>query len=169
MGEILLYVILGLLYLVFTALGKSSKKKQQQGKKEKPWSLEDALRDLQSSMEEQPEVVSVPPVDRSSDLPERRTRSAPAELTPPNIGRPIERPIPAAPVIQEPIVATPVKIQPSDSVPARVQKDLSPKKRPSPIGVRLRDPKSAQTAVVLSEILRQPKGVRGFPRAFARR
>ncbi len=169
MSEILLYVILGLLYLVFTALGKSSKKKQEQGKKEKPWSLEDALRDLQSGMEPQPEVVSMPPVDRASDLPEQRTRSAPVDAASPYKERPIERSIPAPPAIREPVAATPVKIQPHDSVPPTVQKDLSPKKRLSPIGVRLRDPKSAQTAVVLSEILRQPKGARGFPRAFPQR
>ena len=69
MNETLLYIILGVLYLVFTLLGRAAKKKQQEQKKQEPWSLEDVLGDFPSSSQEQPHSSAPPPTPKPEPIP----------------------------------------------------------------------------------------------------
>lgn len=156
MNETLLYIILGILYLVFTALGRVAKKRQQKTQQEEPWSLDDALRDLQTSSEDQTEIAPAPVPPAPSDWSDAYipTTPAPADL-PPESSR-FATPDFTAPVPQP---AAKPKPQELPDPPRRSSPDA-----PAVIIRHLRDPKSAQTAIILSEILGPPKGARRFPR-----
>ncbi len=158
MNETLLYIILGVLYLVFTALGRLAKKKQQQTQKEEPWSLEDALRDLQTSSDEQPEVARVPAPQTPSDWSDEYAPYIPGAQTLPTESPRLAKPVFAAPAtLRQPVP----KPKPSE-LPNPAGKHIPDATRM--IIRRLKDPKSARTAIILSEILGRPKGARAFPR-----
>ena len=158
MNETILYLILGVLYLVFTVLGKLAKKKQQQAQKKEPWSLEDALRDLQTSSDEQPEVAPVPAPQIPSDWSDEYAPYIPGAQTLPAESPRLAKPDFATPAtIQQP--ATKLKLS---EAPSPLRGHIS--NAPHPVAGRLKDPKSARTAIILSEILGRPKGARGFPR-----
>lgn len=158
MNETILYLILGILYLVFTILGRLAKKKQKQAQKEEPWSLEDALRDLQTSTDEQPEVAPVPAPRTPSDWSDEYTPYFPSAQNPPT-----ESPRPA-----KPYFATPATVQQPATKPELPKLPDQPKRHvpstPHMITSHLKDPKSARTAILLREILGRPKGAHGFPR-----
>ncbi len=156
MNETLLYIILGILYLVFTALGRVAKKRQQTTQQEEPWSLDDALRDLQTSSEDQTEVAPAPVPSAPADWSDAYIPDTPAPA-----GLPPESPRFSNPDFTAPIPQPAAKPKPRE-LP-------DPPKRSSPnapaaIIRHLRDPKSAQTAIILSEILGRPRGARRFPR-----
>ncbi len=154
MNETLLYIILGVLYLIFTALGRAAKKRQQKTQTEEPWSLEDALRDLQTTSEEQPEVAPVPVPQMPSDWPDEYT-----PYIPDTQNRPTEPPPIAKPAFNIPTVTERPAAKPKVSDPPKKSKPPS-----SPAITRLlNNPKSAREAIIVSEILRRPKGARGFP------
>lgn len=186
MNETLLYIILGVLYLVFTVLGRAAKKRQAQAQREEDWSLEEAMADLQGSSEDQPNITSTPTIFEV------------LQLDPPQ----------AEPVDQTNFASTPVLPEPSkssgeypsyrstgDEFPS-VRNQLTPEsaelseshfpvppeptKAPegahvnapteaNPIAEMLKDQNSARNAIILSEILRKPKGARGFPRSYLKR
>ncbi len=157
MNETLLYLILGVLYLVFTILGRLAKKKQQQTQKEDPWSLEDALRDLQTSSDDQPEVAPVPAPRTPSDWPDEYTPYIPSTQN-----LPTESPQPANPYFETPgTIQRPVRKPDLPKLPDPPTKHVPSASRT--ITSHLKDPKSARTAIILREILGRPKGARGFP------
>ncbi|MCY3488398.1 MAG: hypothetical protein OXH34_08155 [Bacteroidetes bacterium] len=157
MNETLLYLILGVLYLVFTILGRLAKKKQQQTQKEDPWSLEDALRDLQTSSDDQPEVAPVPAPRTPSDWPDEYTPYIPSTQN-----LPTESPQPANPYFETPgAIQRPVRKPDLPKLPDPPTKHVPSASRT--ITSHLKDPKSARTAIILREILGRPKGARGFP------
>lgn len=134
MNDTIFYIILGVIYLIITALGRIAKKKQQeQPRNEEPWSVEDALRDLQSSSDTRSETIHPDWSQTESSFPTATLPSTP------------ER---------------------TDHV-GRTGKTRAPASRS--IIKHLKDPKSAQTAIILREILGKPKGTRGFPRPFLHR
>ena len=154
MNETLLYIILGVLYLIFTIIGRVAKKKQQPqptNESQQPWSLEDTLRDLAGYSEEQPNTAPPPPTDWSDpqityDTPISNPTPAKLERTPPTS---------SASNLSRPPLKTPPKqskIPPSKSTTA------------SKIASQLSNPESAQTAIILGEILGKPKATTGFSR-----
>ncbi len=156
MNETLLYIILGILYLVFTALGRVAKKRQQTTQQEEPWSLDDALRDLQTSSEDQTEVAPAPVPPAPADWSDAYIPTTPAPA-----GLPPESPRFANPDFIAPAAQPAVKPKPRELAdPPR----RSSANAPATIIRNLRDPKSAQTAIILSEILGRPRGARRFPR-----
>jgi len=159
MNETLLYIILGVLYLVFTALGRAAKKRQQNTNEKEPWSLEDALRDLQGTSEEQPEVAPAPTHPAPADMPDLYAPyNSDIENSPPITPRTDYTPVnsPSTPRFPPP---KPERVDaPKESVPGS---DIS-----ATIAEQLKNQKSAQTAIILGEILGRPKGSRGFPRRY---
>ena len=159
MNEILIYIILGVLYLVFKALEKVAKKNPAPKKKEENWSLEDAIRDLQGSSEEQPEVVPAP--SETSDWSDGFTTYNDTENASPKASKP-EYTAPIPPNVRQAPVPKPKPVHLSE-------KHTSIPKNPATIAEQLKNQRSAQTAILLSEILGKPKGVRGFPRSYLQR
>lgn len=157
MNETLLYIILGILYLVFTVLGRIAKKKQQ-SKAEEPWSLEDAVQDMQTTSEGQPEVEPVPLPPVPSDWEDVYTPYNSDTFNLPTETPPL--PTPREPVLIETSAPKPKPIE----LPDLRKKPIDLSRTPSTVVSRLRDRKSAQVAVILSEVLGKPKGSRGFPR-----
>lgn len=159
MNETLLYIILGVLYLVFTLLGRAAKKKQQEQKKQEPWSLEDALGDFPSSSQDQPQSSAPPPTPRPEPIPVpfnwsdefRPAGSTESEYIPSTASRPTGLPSirQAKPAQTESVHLNTTKRRSSATPAARA------------ISRQLRNSSSAQTAILLSEILAQPKGIRG--------
>ncbi len=164
MNETLLYIILGVLYLVFTLLGRAAKKKQQEQKKQEPWSLDDVLGDFPSSSQEQPQSSAPPPTPRPEPIPVpfnwsdefRPSGSMESEYVPSTASKPTQLPSisQAKPAQTEPIQLNTPKRRSSATPAARA------------ISRQLKNSSSAQTAILLSEILAQPKGVR---RPYAKR
>ena len=131
MNDTIFYIILGVIYLIITALGRAAKKRQQQTSNEEPWSVEDALRDLQDSPDVQSETM--PTTDWADAAQSESSFPASTFSSTPKYKdgeRRSEKHVPASRSIR----------------------------------ARLNNPKSAQTAIILSEILGRPKGFRGFPR-----
>ncbi|MCY4158871.1 MAG: hypothetical protein OXE92_07015 [Bacteroidetes bacterium] len=156
MNETLLYILLGVLYLIFTALGRVAKKRQQTTNKKEPWSLEDALGDLQGPFEERPDVAPAP-------LP----RDLPDPYMPPNINA--ENSLPDLIQSEYTPSVTPIPQQPPalPSKPTEATESLpSTPSTPAKIAEKLKNQKSAQIAIVLGEILGRPKGARGIPRRY---
>ena len=158
MNETLLYIILGVLYLVFTLLGRAAKKKQQEQKNQEPWSLEDVLEDFPSSSQEQPRSSAPPPSPQPESIPVpfnwsdefRPSGSIERDNFPSTASRPARLPLvrQAKPAQTEPIHLNTQKRRSSATPAARA------------ISRQLKNPSSAQTAILLSEILAQPKGIR---------
>lgn len=159
MNETLLYIILGVLYLVFTLLGKAAKKKQREQKKQEPWSLDDMLGDFPGSPNEQPQSSAPPPTPRPEPIPVpfnwsdefRPYGGTEPENSLSTAPQPTERPPirPTKPAQIESIYLSTLKKRSSATPTARA------------ITQQLRDSSSAQTAILLSEILGRPKGIRG--------
>jgi len=148
MNETLLYVILAILYLIFTIIGRVAKKKQQSSQEEQqPRSLEDTLRDLAGYTEESPEVTPIPPVD----WPDPRITYDTPTPTPIKVER-----IPSSPSASPP-PHRPPSPSPDQSIPPH-QKTITASK----IASQLNNPESAQTAIILSEILGKPRATRRF-------
>ena len=158
MNETLLYIILGVLYLVITLLGRAAKKKQQEQKKQEPWSLEDVLGDFPSSSREQPQSSAPPPTPAPEPIPVpfnwsdefRPSGSFESENIPSSASKPTRLPSirQAKPAQTEPLYLDIPKRRSSATPAARA------------ISRQLKNPSSAQTAILLSEILAQPKGIR---------
>jgi hypothetical protein len=158
MNETLLYIILGVLYLVFTLLGKAAKKKQQEQKKQEPWSLEDVLGDFQGSPRRQPQSSAPPPTPQPEPLPVpfnwsdefRPFGSTESENSPSTTFQPTELP----PIRQ----TKPAQTEPK--YPSTIERRRSATPAARAIRRQLKDSSSARTAIVLSEILGRPKGIR---------
>ncbi len=151
MNETLLYIILGILYLIFTIIGRVAKKRQQPSPSQEPWSLEDALADLQGYPEQQPDITPVP----ESYIPDQQIYQS-LEADDPQYSEISQRP------------STPPQ---SDSEPAVVEKSHNPsalRKTPSMLADQFKNPEDAQTAIILSEILGKPKGSRRFSKPRSR-
>ena len=159
MNETLLYIILGVLYLVFTLLGRAAKKKQQEQKKREPWSLEDVLGDFPGSPNEQPQSSAPPPTPQPESIPvpfnwsdefrpygSTESENSPFAASQPT-GLPPTRQTKSAPT--EPVYLHTAERRRSSATPAA-----------RAISRQLKDSSSAQTAIVLSEILGRPKGIR---------
>ena len=131
--EFLIYILIALVYLIFSVMGRKNKKKPT-APKTRPVTFEDALQELERTMagetpaesEDPPPPVWSPPA------------AVPKTVVPPK--PPAERIIPMSP--------TPLS---TDSVSPRPQ---------SPIIGQLRNPSSARSAVILSEVLRKPLSLR---------
>lgn len=158
MNETLLYIILGVLYLVFTLLGKAAKKKQQEQKKREPWSLEDVLGDFPGSPNEQPQSSAPPPTPRPEPIPApfnwsdefRPHGSIESENSPFTASQPTE--------LSATRQTKPAQTEPVYLHTAKRRSSATPAARA--ITRQLKDSSSAQTAIVLSEILGRPKGIR---------
>ncbi len=159
MNETLLYIILGIVYLIFTALGRANKKKQRttNQEREKEWSLEDALRDLQGLPEEQPEITSPPAPTSSSDWSGEYTAYNPEAGSSSPKAREQKHTAPKPSPAPKAGAASPSKKQP-----------LIPKTSKT-IAEQLRNQDSARTAILLGEILGKPKGMGGLPRSYFQR
>ncbi len=158
MNETLLYIILGVLYLVFTLLGRAAKKKQQEQKKREPWSLEDVLGDFPGSPNEQPQSSAPPPTPQPEPIPAPFNWSD--EFRPHGSLESENRPFTAS----QPTGFPPTKqAQPAHTEPV-YQHTLKRRSSATPaaraITRQLKDSSSAQTAIVLSEILGRPRGIR---------
>ena len=165
MNETLLYIILGVLYLVFTLLGKAAKKKQREQKKQEPWSLEDVLGDFSGSPREQPQSSAPSPTPQPEAVPV--PFNWPDEFRSHGSFESGNIPFTAA----QPKKSTSIKrTHPAQVVPIILS--TTPKRRISAtpaarsIARQLKDQSSARTAILLSAIIGQPKGVR---RPYARR
>ena len=130
--EILIYLAVGILWLILQALGK--KKKTQQtaagGPQRPPVTLEEVLNEMEWIPGEQPSIPE----------------PAPLEFQPID-AKPVQRVQPKA------VLKVPIKRE--DSVEAR-----PPVIEPSNLIRQLKDPQSAQTAVIVSEILGKPRAYR---------
>ena len=148
MNDLLIYIIVGILWLIFSILGK--KQKQQQRTKSENWSLEDALRELEMpSQGEEPMATPAPAESVSSPWPDE-FQGFPAKFADDNFQQPVKR-------------------RPAPQKPASKPTTRSSSLPKSAIIARLRDAQSAQTAVVLSEVLGKPRAHRppvGFPRMY---
>ena len=164
MNETLLYIILGVLYLVFTLLGRAAKKKQQEQKKQEPWSLEDVLGDFPSSSQEQPHSSAPPPTPKPEPIPVPFNWSD--EFRPSGSMESQNIPSTASKTTGLPSIrqAKPAQTEPIHPDIPRRRRTATPAARA--ISRQLKNSSSAQTAILLSEILAQPKGVR---RPFAKR
>ena len=170
MNETLLYIILGVLYLVFTAIGRAAKKKEAQARREQEWSLEDAMRDLQGDSVDQTESTTAPATSAPSEWSDEWSGNYPAyglsdelrssESSVRDLFTPESAEF-AAPYIPAPPSPAKVPAPPGAHVDAAVELN--------PIAELLKNQKSARNAIILSEILRKPKGARGFPRPNLRR
>lgn len=158
MNETLLYIILGVLYLVFTLLGRAAKKKQQEQKKQEPWSLEDVLGDFPNSSQEQPHSSAPPPAPTREPIPVpfnwsdefRPSGSIESENIPSTASKP-----PGLPAIRQ---TKPAQTEPIYLNTPKRRSSATPAARA--ISRQLKNSTSAQTAILLSEILAQPKGIR---------
>ena len=165
MNETLLYIILGVLYLVFTLLGKAAKKKQREQKKQEPWSLEDVLGDFSGSPRGQPQSSAPPPTPQPEVVPvpfnwhdefrphgSVESENIPFTAPQPQKSTSIKQTHPAQ--VEPIILSTTPKGRISATPAART------------IARQLKDQSSARTAILLSAIIGRPKGVR---RPYARR
>jgi len=146
MNETLLYIILGVMYLIFTIIGKLAKKKQQPSKNQDPWSLEDALGDLQGYTEEQPEIAPIPAPYSPTDFSQQPVDLSPAYTDIHRISTTESDPVPT--VNLKSVEKPPLETHERNTI--------------SKIVDQIKDPKSAQTAIILSEILGKPKAARRF-------
>ncbi|MCY4000816.1 MAG: hypothetical protein OXF84_08435 [Bacteroidetes bacterium] len=152
MNETLLYVILAALYLIFTIIGRVAKKRQQPSKEnQEPISIEDTLRDLAGGFgyEQSDTTAPAPPTQWSDpqityDIP--TSTPAPTKL---------ERTPPSASGSSQP--QPPVRTSPKQS-----KTPSSKSTTASKIAAQLSSPESAQTAIILGEILGKPKVTRGL-------
>ncbi|MCY4170209.1 MAG: hypothetical protein OXF08_01265 [Bacteroidetes bacterium] len=157
MNETLLYIIMGVMYLIFTIVSRLAKKKQQTSNNQEPWSLEDALADLQGYTEEQPKTNPIP--ESSAQLDDFSEQQMIQNY----------EPIYDSPQFTEiaKIPTSPIPANPTPTVkPAPVVKShLHTRKNKTPfmIAEQFKNAKSAQTAIILSEVLGTPKGARRLP------
>ena len=138
-----------ILYLVIRGLAKVGK---QQTNKKEPWSLEDALRDLESSTEEQPAMIPVP--DRPAPVDRQYTPLDSVESPK------YEQPPSLPPRLSVPPKATSHSFNEAPTSSQAVSHPITT----NSIASLLKDPKSAREAIILSEILGKPKGANHFPR-----
>lgn len=161
MSDLIIYIIVGILWLIFTALGKKQKQQQKQRPKPSDWSLEEALRGLEIGRRGDDPMTAPPP--------EPQVRQ-PAAPTPASSRWPDEfqgfQTTFADDTFEKPAVRPPSEPPARPAPPPKPAAKKSKVPR-SKIVARLRDTNSAQTAVVLSEVLGKPRAHRppvGFPR-----
>lgn len=133
--EILLYVAVGILWLILQALGKRKKAQQQRAAGEPqrpPVTLQDVLTEMEWIPSERPAAPDPAPVEI------RHFGSTPVQPALP-IAKPVSKPR-----------------KPEFGVRARVQIPLG-----SDLMKQLRDPQSAQTAILVAEILGKPRALQG--------
>ena len=132
--EILFYVALGILWLVLQALGKRKKAQQRAaGQPQRPpVTLQDVLTEMEWIPSERPAALDPAPVDI------QRIGSTPVK--------------PALPV------AKPVPTSRSSELGARMRVQTHGE---SDLMKQLRDPRSAQTAILVAEILGKPRALQG--------
>ena len=120
--EILLYVAIGIIWLVLQALGRKRKPQQQQAQPERP---PVTLQDVLSEMEWVPN--NEPPAEQQVDL------------------------TPAPPL--KPTASVPAPPPPAPGTKVTAQRRI-------PLVEQLRDPQTAQSAVIAAEILGKPRAYR---------
>ena len=134
--EILIYVIIGIIWLVFQVLGKKKKpQKRAQGQPQRaPVTLQDVLKEMDwipgdRPEPTQPQVVTIPQPD-------------------------YPRPVARVPSPQPPVVPA-VR-------PHAVPKAALPAVDGATLMKQLRNPESVQTAILLSEILGKPRALNKY-------
>lgn len=128
--EVLIYVAVGILWLVLQALGRKKKAQQTAPNRPErpPVTLKDVLNEIEWVPTSQPQVPA----------------PAPREIQPHDI-LPTPQPVAPAPVPVKPRANT------QDNVPSAEH---------SAIIDQLRDPQSAQSAVIVAEVLGKPRAFR---------
>ncbi len=159
MNDLIIYIIVGILWLIFSVLGKKQKQQQRQRTKPDGLSLEDALREYELARRGGEPMATPPPVP---------------PLQPPAVPEPVPSRWPdefqgyqttfADDTFRQP--AQPVMRKPAPAAPSVKPATKKSRVPTSKITARLRNPQSAQVAVVLSEVLGKPRAHRppvGFP------